>query len=85
MITNSYERETTLKLQTSIDGKPKYVQENPAYFDPYAAELKSFMLSVDEEKEVPVNGKEAIESLRIALAANLSARLLRPVELSEVH
>jgi len=85
MITNSYERETTLKLQTSIEGKPKYAQENPAYFDPYAAELKSFMLSVDEDKEVPVNGREAIESLRIALAANLSARLLRPVELSEVY
>ncbi|MBN2253419.1 MAG: Gfo/Idh/MocA family oxidoreductase [Kosmotogaceae bacterium] len=85
MITNSYERETTLKLQTSIEGKPKYAQENPACFDPYAAELKSFMLSVDEDKEVPVNGKEAIESLRIALAANLSASLLRPVELSEVY
>ena len=85
MITNSYERETTLKLQTSIEGEPKYAQENPAHFDPYAAELKSFLLSVDEDKEVPVNGKEAIESLRIALAANLSAKLLRPVELSEVH
>ena len=84
MITNSYERETTLRLQTSIDGKPKYSQENPAYFDPYTEELKSFILSIEEDREVSVNGQEAIESLRVALAANLSAELLRPVELSEV-
>lgn len=84
MITNSYERETTLRLQTSIDGKPKYSQENTAYYDPYAEELKSFILSIDEDREVPVNGQEAVESLRVALAANLSAKLHRPVELSEV-
>ncbi|RLL90843.1 dehydrogenase [Mesotoga sp. HF07.pep.5.2.highcov] len=84
MITNSYERETMLRLQTSIDGKPRYLQENPAYFDPYTEELKSFILSVEKDREVPVNGQEAIESLRVALAANMSAKLHRPVELSEV-
>jgi predicted dehydrogenase len=84
MITNSYERETTLRLQTSIDGKPLYSQENPILNDPYTEELKSFILSIEEGKEVPVSCEEATESLRVALAANLSARLLRPVELSEV-
>ncbi|MBN2219403.1 MAG: Gfo/Idh/MocA family oxidoreductase [Kosmotogaceae bacterium] len=84
MITNSYERETTLRLQTSIDGKPKYSQENPIYFDPYIEELKSFIRSIEGDSEVPVSGHEATESLKVALAANLSAELHRPVELSEV-
>ncbi len=84
MITNSYEREVTLRLQTSSNQGPNYSQENPTFSDPYAEELEAFVRSVDENTDVPVSGEDALDSLRIALAANLSARICRPVKISEV-
>lgn len=84
MLTNSYERTTTVRLQTASGGKPKYSQENPQFVNPYAKEIGAFIEAIDRDGEVPVDGEQALQSLRVALAANLSAKLSRPVQLSEV-
>ncbi|MGC9217999.1 MAG: Gfo/Idh/MocA family protein [Athalassotoga sp.] len=85
MITNTSIDSATLRVQKS-DGKRllSYSNYNPTFINPYTQELRSFILSVEKDKPVAVNGYEAIKALEIALAANLSAKENRSVKLSEV-
>jgi myo-inositol 2-dehydrogenase/D-chiro-inositol 1-dehydrogenase len=50
----------------------------------YRAELEHFLRLARGEAENPCTGREALEALRVALAADLSLAQRRPVSLSEV-
>jgi len=46
--------------------------------------MKDFVDVVLEGKEVPVGGKDGLESVRVAMAARKSLLEKRPVQLSEI-
>lgn len=58
--------------------------DSPVSADGYQRQLEAFLDSVRTETEPPVTVADAIETLRLSLAANLSADEGRPVDLEEV-
>lgn len=64
--------------------------EKPLYFflerymESYAEELRQFVSACERDTEVPVGIHAGLEAVRIALAADKSAREHRPVRLSEI-
>ena len=54
------------------------------YNDAFIAEMEDFVDAVLEGKEVPVGGKDGLESVRVAMAARKSLLEKRPVQLSEI-
>ncbi|HNV06058.1 MAG TPA: Gfo/Idh/MocA family oxidoreductase [Petrotogaceae bacterium] len=61
-----------------------YVAARPSEYNPYEQELRVFIDAVQNGSEVKVSGEEALKSLRVALAANISAKEKRPVLIEEV-
>lgn len=55
------------------------------YNDAFVAEVKDFVAAVFEDKEVPVNGKDGLEPVRIAIAARKSLLEGRAVRLDEIE
>ncbi len=55
------------------------------YNDAFVAEEKAFVEAVLNDTEVPVGGKDGLEPVRIAAAANLSLKEGRPVKLDEIE
>lgn len=53
------------------------------YNDAYIDETKQFITSIMEDRDVMVDGNDGLQAELMALAANLSLRLGRPVKLSE--
>jgi myo-inositol 2-dehydrogenase / D-chiro-inositol 1-dehydrogenase len=53
--------------------------------DAYRAELRHFLRLARGEAENPCTARDALEALRVAMAADLSIAERRPVRLSEVR
>lgn len=51
------------------------------YTDSYCEEMRAFIKAIKEHLPVPVNGQDALMATKIAIAANESAQLNRPVRL----
>jgi myo-inositol 2-dehydrogenase / D-chiro-inositol 1-dehydrogenase len=64
--------------------KPAYPNFQERFLDAYRVELKHFLSLVRGEDENPCTARDALEALRIALAADLSLAEHRPVAISEV-
>jgi myo-inositol 2-dehydrogenase / D-chiro-inositol 1-dehydrogenase len=64
--------------------KPAYPNFQARFEDAYRAELEHFLRVVRGEAENPCTGRDALEALRIAMAADLSLAEHRPVSLTEV-
>jgi myo-inositol 2-dehydrogenase / D-chiro-inositol 1-dehydrogenase len=64
--------------------KPAYPNFQDRFLDAYRAEMKHFLSLVRGEAENPCTARDALEALRIAMAADLSLSEHRPVLLSEV-
>jgi myo-inositol 2-dehydrogenase/D-chiro-inositol 1-dehydrogenase len=64
--------------------KPAYPNFQVRFEDAYRAELEHFLRVVRGEAENPCTGRDALEALRIAMAADLSLAERRPVSLAEV-
>jgi myo-inositol 2-dehydrogenase/D-chiro-inositol 1-dehydrogenase len=64
--------------------KPAYPNFQVRFEDAYRAELEHFLRVVRGEAENPCTGRDALEALRIAMAADLSLAEHRPVSLTEV-
>jgi myo-inositol 2-dehydrogenase / D-chiro-inositol 1-dehydrogenase len=64
--------------------KPAYPNFQERFLDAYGAEMKHFLSVVRGEAENPCTAREALEALRIAMAADLSLAEHCPVALSEV-
>jgi myo-inositol 2-dehydrogenase/D-chiro-inositol 1-dehydrogenase len=54
------------------------------FADAYRAEVRDFAAAIREQREPRVGARDALEALRIALAADRSLRERRPVKLAEV-
>lgn len=55
------------------------------YNDAFIEEVKDFVDAVQNDKPVPVTGKDGLEPVRIAAAAGKSLREHRPVKLTEIE
>ena len=55
------------------EARASAVPESPLAVEPYTAQLQAFIKSIIDNTDVPVPGEEAIEALKIALAACESA------------
>lgn len=55
------------------------------YNDAFIAEAKAFAQAIAEDTDVPVNGFDGLQPVKIALAANLALKENRPVKLSEIE
>jgi myo-inositol 2-dehydrogenase / D-chiro-inositol 1-dehydrogenase len=64
--------------------KPAYPNFQERFIDAYRAEMAHFLSVVRGEAENPCTARDALEALRIAMAADLSLAEHRPVSLSEV-
>jgi myo-inositol 2-dehydrogenase/D-chiro-inositol 1-dehydrogenase len=73
--------------ETVIDAtyaKPEVASFIERFEDAYRHEMEAFAAAVRERREPQVGGQDALEALRIALAADRSAREHRPVRPAEV-
>ncbi|TYB82664.1 MAG: Gfo/Idh/MocA family oxidoreductase [Kosmotoga sp.] len=84
MITYDSDEDSTMRIQTISRKHPAFSTSTPTYSDPYKYHIEQFIKAVKKGKEVPVDGNEAIEALKISLAANKSAETGKSVKLSEV-
>lgn len=84
MITYDSDEDFTIRVQTVSKDLPSFSKSTPTANDPYGLHIQKFIEAVREERKVPVDGIEAIEALKISLAANRSAESGRPVKLLEV-
>jgi predicted dehydrogenase len=84
MLVFNFEESATLRMQCTNDSSVEFLKTAPSVINPYYEELKSFVNSVRNHLPVSVSGTDASEALKIALAANQSARSQRTVTLSEV-
>lgn len=64
--------------------KPAYPNFQERFIDAYRAEMEHFLSVVRGKAENPCTARDALEALRIAMAADLSLAEHRPVSLSEV-
>jgi myo-inositol 2-dehydrogenase / D-chiro-inositol 1-dehydrogenase len=64
--------------------KPAYPNFQERFLDAYSAEMKHFLSVVRGEAENPCTARDALEALRIAMAADRSLAEHRPVSISEV-
>jgi myo-inositol 2-dehydrogenase / D-chiro-inositol 1-dehydrogenase len=64
--------------------EPAYPNFQERFLDAYRAELRHFLSLARCEAENPCTARDALEALKIALAADLSLSEHRPVEISEV-
>src|SRR5215204_27641 len=64
--------------------KPAYPNFQERFLHAYRAEMEHFLALVRGEAENPCTARDALEALRIAMAANLSLAEHRPVSPSEV-
>jgi len=55
------------------------VPQNPVLESPYTTELKHFVKSVEEDKEPPVTGEDALRAIEIAIAALESMKTGKPI------
>jgi len=83
MIAYDSDEDFTLRVQTVSTDFPSFSKCTPAS-DPYRLHIRKFIESIREGRKVPVDGNEAIQALKISLAANRSAECGRPVKLLEV-
>jgi myo-inositol 2-dehydrogenase / D-chiro-inositol 1-dehydrogenase len=65
--------------------KPAYPNFQERFLDAYRAEMEHFLSVVRGEAENPCTARDALEALRIAMAADLSLAEHRPVSPSEVR
>ena len=65
-------------------GKPAYPNFQERFIDAYRAEMEHFLSVVRGEAENPCTARDALEALRIAMAADLSLAEHRPVSPAEV-
>lgn len=65
---------------TSGDHLPDFFQK----YDPMYAELRDFLNSIKRKKEASVTEMDALEAVKIASAAEMSAKTGKPVRLEEV-
>lgn len=70
-----------LHIRRSADGAYVYEPENPQPADPYALELEHFFECIASGREPLTNGREAIRTLEVCLAANESAKTGKVVTL----
>jgi myo-inositol 2-dehydrogenase/D-chiro-inositol 1-dehydrogenase len=64
--------------------EPAYPNFQERFLEAYRAEMKHFLSVVRGEAKNPCTARDALEALRIAMAADLSLAEHRPVSLSEV-
>jgi myo-inositol 2-dehydrogenase/D-chiro-inositol 1-dehydrogenase len=64
--------------------EPAYANFQARFEEAYRAELEHFLRLARGEAENPCTGRDALEALRIAMAADLSLAERRPVSTSEV-
>ena len=64
--------------------KPAYPNFQERFLDAYRAELEHFLSLARGEAENPCTARDALEALRIAIAADISLAEHRPVRVSEV-
>jgi myo-inositol 2-dehydrogenase / D-chiro-inositol 1-dehydrogenase len=64
--------------------EPAYPNFQDRFADAYRAEMEHFLSVVRGEAENPCTARDALEALRVAMAADLSLAEHRPVALSEV-
>jgi myo-inositol 2-dehydrogenase/D-chiro-inositol 1-dehydrogenase len=64
--------------------KPAYPNFQDRFADAYRAEMEHFLSLVRGEAENPCTARDALEALRIAMAADISLAEHRPVPVSEV-
>ncbi|HET7272792.1 MAG TPA: Gfo/Idh/MocA family oxidoreductase [Rubrobacter sp.] len=64
--------------------KPAYPNFQERFLDAYMAEMKHFLSVVRGEAENPCTARDALEALRIAMAADRSLAEHRPVSVAEV-
>ena len=69
---------------TPTSGQTAYPDFQNRFLDAYRAELKYFLSLARGEVENPCTARDALEALKIALAADLSLAEHRPVGISEV-
>jgi myo-inositol 2-dehydrogenase/D-chiro-inositol 1-dehydrogenase len=69
---------------TPPSGKTAYPNFQDRFLDAYRAELKYFLSLARGEAENPCTARDALEALKIAMAADLSLAEHRPVRVSEV-
>lgn len=84
MITYDSDEDFTMRIQTISEVHPAFSNTTPLGTDPYKYHIEQFIKAVEKKHEVPVDGNEAIEALKISLAANKSAETGKPVKLTEV-
>jgi len=65
--------------------EPAYPNFQERFLEAYRAEMEHFLSVVRGEAENPCTARDALEALRIAMAADLSLAEHRPVSLSEVR
>jgi len=64
--------------------KPAYPNFQNRFLEAYRAEMERFLALVRGEADNPCTAGDALEALRIAMAADLSLAEHRPVSLSEI-
>jgi len=69
-----FDSRKTPALRTSTDGATAFDPSTAPLEDPYYLELNGFLNAVRAGAEVPVTGRDALESLRLSLAAVESAK-----------
>jgi len=67
-----------------LSEKPAYPDFQDRFAEAYRAEIEHFLSVVRGEAENPCTARDALEALRIAMAADLSLAEHRPVPVSEV-
>ena len=83
MITYDSDEDFTMRVQTVSKSFSSFSRSTPAT-DPYRLHIRKFIEATKDDRKVPVDGNEAIEALKISLAANQSAESGRRVRLLEV-
>jgi len=83
MITYDSDDDFTMRVQTVSRDSLSFSKSTPGS-DPYRLHISRFIEAIKEGRKVPVDGNEAIQALRISLAANQSAESGRSVKLLEV-
>lgn len=70
-----------IHLQTNIDGIHYDTFSNPmlGLSDPYTAEIRSFILSVENNRDPEVTGEQALKALKVALACVESSKTQKAV------
>jgi len=84
MLNYDSEKSATFKMYTSNEAQP-YLAANVTNVDPYALEIKDFIDALNAGKEIAMDGTQGLETLKIALAANLSATEERTVYMKELN